>query len=164
MPSAVLESQFKHFGATTSVLEFNETFKSLEINETDSQENTISNIYSKKLYEVQKYLTISDHGYLGYVVMINEQFWNKLPLDIQQQIQRAMDDTTKWLWIKSNELNQEQLREIQQKSNIDIYTLSDKEKKEWMDEMTVIYPEFESTIGTELMTKMEKIREKYLKE
>jgi C4-dicarboxylate-binding protein DctP len=96
--------------------------------------------------------------------MINEQFWNKLPLDIQQQIQRAMDDTTKWLWIKSNELNQEQLKEIQQKSNIDIYTLSDEEKKEWMDEMTVIYPEFESTIGNELMTKMEKIREKYLKD
>jgi C4-dicarboxylate-binding protein DctP len=113
---------------------------------------------------VQKYLTISDHGYLGYVVMINKPFWNKLPLDIQQQIQRAMDDTTKWLWIKSNELNQEQLKEIQQKSNIDIYKLSDEEKKEWMDEMTVIYPEFESTIGTELMTKMEKIREKHLKE
>ncbi|MBT2647720.1 DctP family TRAP transporter solute-binding subunit [Bacillus sp. ISL-34] len=164
MPSEVLKSQFKHFGATTAELEFNETFKSLEIKETDSQENTISNIYSKKLYEVQKYLTISDHGYLGYVVMINKPFWDKLPLDIQLQIQRAMDDTTKWLWFKSNELNQEQLREIQQKSNIDIYTLSDEEKKEWMDEMSVIYPEFESTIGTELMTKMEKIRKKHLKE
>ena len=101
--SSILERQLRQ-------LEFNETFKSLEINETDSQENTISNIYSKKLYEVQKYLTISDHGYLGYVVMINKPFWNKLPLDIQQQIQRAMDDTTKWLWIKSNELNQEQLK------------------------------------------------------
>ncbi|MFJ8071707.1 DctP family TRAP transporter solute-binding subunit [Peribacillus sp. NPDC096447] len=164
MPSAVLETQFKHFGATTAELQFNETYKSLEIKETDSQENTISNIYSKKIYEVQNYLTISDHGYLGYVVMINKPFWNKLPLDIQQQIQRAMDDTTKWLWIKSNELNQEQLREIQQKSNIDIYTLSDEEKKEWMNEMTVIYPDFESTIGTELMTKMKKIREKHLKE
>ncbi|MBK5461629.1 DctP family TRAP transporter solute-binding subunit [Peribacillus sp. TH16] len=162
MPSTVIESQFQHFGATTSKLEFNDTFKSLEINKTDSQENTISNIYSKKLYEVQKYLTISNHGYLGYVVMMNKPFWDKLPVDIQQQIQRAMDDTTNWLWIKSNEMNQAQLREIEKKSNIDIYTLSDEEKKEWMDKMTVIYPEFESTIGTKLMEKMERIREKHL--
>ncbi|MFD6438386.1 DctP family TRAP transporter solute-binding subunit [Peribacillus sp. NPDC060186] len=162
MPSIVIESQFQHFGATTSKLEFNDTFKSLEINNTDSQENTISNIYSKKLYDVQKYLTISNHGYLGYVVMVNEPFWDKLPVDIQQQIQRAMDDTTNWLWIKSNEMNQAQLREIEKKSNIDIYTLSDEEKKEWIDKMTVIYPEFESTIGTELMRKMERIREKHL--
>ncbi|MDQ7862300.1 TRAP transporter substrate-binding protein DctP [Peribacillus frigoritolerans] len=154
MPSAVLESQFKHFGATTSVLEFNETFKSLEIKENGQPGKIRFRISIPRNYmRCKKYLTISDHGYLGYVVMINKPFWNKLPLDIQQQIQRAMDDTTKWLWIKSNELNQEQLREIQQKSNIDIYTLSDEEKNEWMDEMTVIYPEFESTIGTELMTK-----------
>ncbi|KWW20461.1 MULTISPECIES: DctP family TRAP transporter solute-binding subunit [Peribacillus] len=164
MPSAVLESQFEHFGASTSELEFNDTFKSLEINKTDSQENTISNIYSKKLYEVQKYLTISDHGYLGYVVLVNKPFWDQLPPDIRKQIQRAMEDTTKWLWVKSNELNQEQLREIKQKSNIDIYELSDQEKKEWMNELTVIYPEFESMIGPELMRKMEVIREKYVEE
>lgn len=163
MPSSVLESQFQQFGGATSKLDFNDTFKSLESNKTDSQENTISNIYSKKIYEVQKYLTISNHGYLGYVVMMNQSFWNTLPEDIQQQIQRAMDDTSSWLWDKSKEMNQTQLHEIEQQSNIKIYTLSDKEKQEWMEEMAAIYSEFEPIIGKELMDKMDRIREKYVK-
>lgn len=162
MPSPVLESQFQQFGASTSRLEFNDTFKSLEIKNTDSQENTISNIYSKKLYEVQKHLTISNHGYLGYVVMMNESFWEKLPVDIQQQINRAMSDTTSWLWDKSKEMNETQLHDIEKNSNIEIYTLSEKERMEWMEEMTGIYPEFESTIGKELLDKMEVIRDKYI--
>ena len=162
MPSPVLESQFENFGASTSKLEFNDTFKSLEIKKTDSQENTISNIYSKKLYEVQKHLTISDHGYLGYVVMMNQSFWEDLPPDIQRQITRAMDDTSSWLWDKSKEMNQTQLQAIEKNSSIEIYTLSDKERKQWMKEMTSIYPEFEPIIGKDLMGKMEGIREKYI--
>ncbi len=163
MPSKVLKEQFEHFGASVSMLEFNETFQNLEKNNTDSQENTISNIYSKKLYELQKYLTVSDHGFLGYGVLMNEEFWNELPPDIQADIERAMQETTEWLWGKTDEMNHQLLAEIEQKSSISIYTLSPVEKKQWMEEMTAIYPQFEHVIGSELMNKTLAIRKKYIK-
>lgn len=162
MPSKVLKEQFEYFGASVSELEFNETFQNLEKNNTDSQENTISNIYSKKLYKLQKYLTISDHGFLGYGVLMNEEFWNQLPPDIQADIEKAMQETTEWLWVKSDELNHQLLAEIQQSSSISIYTLSPEEKKQWMKEMMAIYPQFEDEIGSKLMTKTMAIREKYI--
>lgn len=162
MPSKVLQEQFEYFGASVSMLEFNETFQNLEKNYTDSQENTISNIYSKKLYELQKYITISNHGFLGYGVLMNEEFWNELPPDIQADIERAMKETTEWLWVESDEMNQQLLEKIEQTSSISIYTLSPIEKKQWMEEMTAIYPQFEHVIGMELMNKIKSIRKKYI--
>ena len=162
MPSKVLQEQFGYFGASVSMLGFNETFQNLEKNYTDSQENTISNIYSKKLYELQKYITISNHGFLGYGVLMNEEFWNELPPDIQADIERAMKETTEWLWVESDEMNQQLLEKIEQTSSISIYTLSPIEKKQWMEEMTAIYPQFEHVIGTELMNKIKSIRKKYI--
>lgn len=162
MPSDVLKEQFEYFGASVSMLEFNETFQNLEKNYTDSQENTISNIYSKKLYELQKYLTISNHGFLGYGVLMNEEFWNELPLDVQADIERAMQETTEWLWVKTDDMNNQLHEKIKQSSTISIYTLSPNEKKQWMEEMTVIYPQFEYAIGTELMDKMKRIRKKHM--
>ncbi|RUQ31996.1 DctP family TRAP transporter solute-binding subunit [Peribacillus cavernae] len=163
MSSKVLEEQFEHFGATTSITGFNDTFKNLEKNRQDSQENTITNINSKKLYQVQKYMTISDHGYLGYAVMVNKPFWDDLPGDIQTDIQKAMDETSNWLWLKSEEMNKQQMQEIKAKSNIKIYTLSESEKREWMEEMTVVYEQFEPSIGKDLMDRMQKIRQKYIR-
>jgi C4-dicarboxylate-binding protein DctP len=161
MPSKVLKEQFEHFGASASMLGFNETFENLEKNNTDSQENTISNIYSKKLYRLQSHLTISDHGFLGYGVLMNQEFWDGLPEDIQAEIERAMQETTEWIWVKSDEMNRQLLAEIEKTSSISIYKLSPAEKKQWMEEMKVIYPQFEPVIGSELMNKMKMIREKY---
>lgn len=162
MPSDVLKEQFEHFGASVSMLEFNETYINLEHNNTDSQENTISNIYSKKLYGVQRHLTISDHGFLGYAVLMNQDFWNQLPKDIQQEIERAMNETTKWLWVKADVMNRQALEEIQKSSSIKIYQLSPEEKRIWMKEMSAIYPQFEPLIGPELLDKMMKTRNKYM--
>ncbi|PLT32421.1 C4-dicarboxylate ABC transporter [Bacillus sp. V5-8f] len=161
MKSRVLEEQFRHFGATTSMTAFNDTFRNLEKNQLDSQENTISNINSKKLYQVQKYMTISDHGYLGYAVLVNKQFWDGLPRDIKEDIEKAMAETTDWLWDKSQEMNTQQMQEIKSNSNIQIYQLTEDEKKEWMREMTVVYEEFEPSIGKDLMERAQLIRNKY---
>lgn len=162
MPSKVLERQFEQFGASTSVLGFNDTFRNLEGNNLNSQENTISNINSKKLYQVQKHLTISDHGYLGYAVVVNKQFWDQLPQDIQVRVSKAMDETSSWLWSASQELNQKQLDQIRNTSDINIYKLSEEEKKQWMKEMEFIYPEFEKQIGHDLLKKALEIRNKHV--
>ena len=75
---------------------FNQVYRSMESGQVDGGENTISNIYSKKMYQVQKYLTISNHAYLGYGVLMNKVFWEKLSADQQKTINEAMQETTIW--------------------------------------------------------------------
>ena len=162
MPSNVIEAQFDEFGAKASVLPFNQTFPYLESKKIDGQENTISNIYSKKIYEVQKYMTISNHGYLGYAVLINNKFWNNLPKEIQRQILDALNETSEWLWETSEELNKAQLAKIKENSTIEIYVLSNEERREWMEKFSPIYKQFEDEIGSDLLNKISRLRNKYL--
>jgi hypothetical protein len=60
----------------------------------DGTENPMSNLYTQKMHEVQKHLTLSDHGYLGYAVIVNKKFWEDLPADIRATLTKAMDDAT----------------------------------------------------------------------
>lgn len=112
MQSDVIEDQFKLLGATPHQESFNSTFQLLENNIVDGEENTISNIYSKKFYNVQDYLTISSHGYLGYAVMTEEHFWNAQTSETRRILTEAMKETTEWNETYAEEMNKEQLEEI----------------------------------------------------
>ncbi len=78
MSSKVLEAQFKAVDANPQVLPFSEVYSALQQGVVDACENPLSNFYTKKFYEVQSDLTLSNHGYLGYLVVTNKIFWNKL--------------------------------------------------------------------------------------
>jgi C4-dicarboxylate-binding protein DctP len=86
MSSKVLEEQFKAVGAIPQVMPFSEVYSALQQGVIDGQENTNSNIYTKKFYEVQKYMTVSNHGYLGYMVVMSKKFWESLPKDLQEAV------------------------------------------------------------------------------
>ncbi|MBE1441660.1 DctP family TRAP transporter solute-binding subunit [Paenibacillus sp. OAS669] len=161
MRSKLLDAEFRLFDMRTTEMPFNQVYRNLENGTVDGGENSISNIYTKKFYQVQKYLTISNHGYLGYAVLMNRTFWKKLPADIQQQIQEAMEETTEWANQNAILMNQKQLEEIRNESRIQIYTLSLEERKEWMDAWEPIYTQYESYIGTELIKKIRKLQQKY---
>ena len=77
--SKVLEAQFRLLGATPQVMAFSEVYQALQTGVVDGQENTASNIYTQKMHEVQKYTTLTNHGYIGYVVVVNKKFWDGLP-------------------------------------------------------------------------------------
>src|SRR5699024_2665417 len=89
MPGAVIQEQFNQLNASTSILPFNKTYQNLKVDFVDGQENTLSNINTKKFYEHQQYLTISNHGYLGYGVLMNRDFWNGLSSQVQESINEA---------------------------------------------------------------------------
>ncbi|MFC0271061.1 DctP family TRAP transporter solute-binding subunit [Metabacillus herbersteinensis] len=147
MPSGIIEEQFKLLNAESIVVPFNEVYKSLEENKFDGQENTISNIYSKRLYERQDYMTVSNHGFLGYTVLMNKDFWNKLPSDVQTDLEDAMNETTQWILKESEQLNQGQLNEIKEKSTIKIHYLSDQEKVEWSKKLQPAYETYKSWVS-----------------
>jgi len=81
MPAAVIQEQFRAFGATPTMIDFKELYSALQQNVVDGQENPIASIASMRLFEVQKYLTLSDHGFLAYAFMFNKPFLDKLPKD-----------------------------------------------------------------------------------
>jgi tripartite ATP-independent transporter DctP family solute receptor len=154
MPGEVIEEQFHLLHAESVVTSFNEVYRSLETQEVDGQENTISNIYSKSLYKVQKNLTLSNHGYLGYAVIINNEFWNKLSPDIQKQIQAAMKETTNWIFDESKQMNESQLEDIKQHGYINIYELPDENKEKWIQTFQPLYEKVSEDVGKELINKI----------
>ena len=92
--SKVLEAQFRALGAIPQVMAFSEVYQALQTGVVDGQENTPSNIYTQKMHEVQKYMTMTNHGYIGYVVVVNKKFWDGLPADIRGQLEKAMNEAT----------------------------------------------------------------------
>ncbi|WP_017756192.1 TRAP transporter substrate-binding protein [Calidifontibacillus oryziterrae] len=154
MPSKGLEEQFRMLGARTNVMPFNQVYRNFETRYIDGGENTISNIYSKRFYTVQEYMTLSNHGYLGYAVLINQAFWDSLSKDIQEAIIVAMDETTDWLFEHNVEINEQQLRAIRNGSDIQIHELTEEERKKWIDFFEPMYKEHAIKYGDKWLTEI----------
>ncbi|MBB6447316.1 TRAP transporter substrate-binding protein [Bacillus benzoevorans] len=152
MPGHVLKRQFYVLGAKPISTAFTEVFSSLEKQVVDGQENTISNIYSKGLYQYQPYLTLSNHGVLGYAVIVNQEFWNSLPQDIRPQIEDAMKESTLWNMEMSVQMNKTQLEELRKMENLHIYKLPADAKARWMERFKPLYREVEQETDPELIT------------
>ena len=92
--SKVLDAQMRALGANPQVLAFSEVYQALQTGVVDGTENPPSNMYTQKMHEVQKYVTVSNHGYLGYAVIVNKKFWDGLPPDIRTALDKAMKEAT----------------------------------------------------------------------
>ncbi|XEC93330.1 DctP family TRAP transporter solute-binding subunit [Paenibacillus tarimensis] len=153
-PSQLLESQFQALGAGTVRIPFNEVYGNLARGTADGLENTISNIVSKGLYRVQKYMTISNHGYLGYAVIVNGQFWDGLSEEHQQQLQQAFEDTTEWINRKTAAMDERQLSIVEKSGRVAIHYLTEEERALWVERFKPLYAQYEKTIGRELMAEI----------
>ncbi|MCM3764960.1 DctP family TRAP transporter solute-binding subunit [Neobacillus niacini] len=142
MPSPIIAEQFKALGAKPIEVPFDQLYTSLQEEAFDGQENTISNIYSRRIYGMQKYMTVSNHGFLGYAVLMNKEFWDSLPEQVQRDINEAMAETTSWMVSESLRVNREQLGLIEQQSSIDIDYLSEQEQKKWFKALKPVYHKF----------------------
>ncbi|NDI33260.1 DctP family TRAP transporter solute-binding subunit [Chengkuizengella sediminis] len=164
MPSELIEKQYSLLDVNPSKIPFNLTYQSLEDHIVDGTENTLSNIYSKKFYRVQNHLTISNHGFLGYIVLMNNDYWNQLPPDIQQVVIESMAEASEMIQKKSIELNLQSFENIKKDSDIEIYELKEKEKKQWVEELQPVYELYESEFDNDLIDELHKIQEKYEEE
>ena len=94
--SKVLDAQMRSLSALPQVMAFSEVYQALQTGVVDGTENPPSNMYTQKIHEVQKYATLSDHGYLGYAVIVNKKFWESLSADIRGKLEAAMTEATKY--------------------------------------------------------------------
>ena len=147
MSSELISKQFSLLGATPITTTFGDVFYQIENNFIQAQENTISNLYSKGFHTYEKYITVSNHGIMGYAVMINESFWKSLDSEIQQHILDALDEMSDWQFETSIAMNNTSLQELSVNPNVHLHYLTDEERHSWKQAFTPIYDSFSREIN-----------------
>ena len=150
-PSDVLEAQFRALGANPQKMAFSEVYQALQTGVVDGQENTWSNIYSQKYYEVQKTIAQTNHGVIDYMVITNAKWWNGLPADIRNGLQKAMDEATAFGNGKANEFNERDRQRIVDAGKAKIQVLSKDDIAAWRKAMEPVWKKFEGDIGKDLI-------------
>ncbi len=154
--SKVLEAQMRALGANPQVLAFSEVYQALQTGVVDGTENPPSNMYTQKMHEVQKHLTVSNHGYLGYAVIVNKKFWDGLPADIRASLETAMRDATTYEKAIAQRDNDLAMDAIKKSGKTTIYPLSVKEQAEWRKALLPVHKEMEGRIGKDLISAINK--------
>ncbi|HVJ51812.1 MAG TPA: TRAP transporter substrate-binding protein [Aliidongia sp.] len=154
--SKVLEAQFKALGALPQVLPFSDVYQALQTGVVDGSENTPSNMYTQKHFEVQKYGTISNHGYIGYAVIVNKKFWDGLPADIRGQLEKAMADATAYTNELSQKENDDALAAMKASGRITFIELTAKEKAAWEKALEPVTAEMTPRIGKDTIDAFKK--------
>jgi len=154
--SKVLESEMRTLGAIPQVMAFSEVYQALQTGVVDGTENPPSNFYTQKMHEVQKHMTISNHGYLGYAVIVNKKFWDGLPADIRTKLEGAMKEATKYNNQIAQRENEEALAAVRKSGKTTIYDLPLEEQAEWRRALLPVQKEMESRIGKDLIEAINK--------
>lgn len=149
--SRVLQAQFKALGSLPQVMAFSEVYQALQTGVVDGQENTWSNIYTQKMHEVQKYITETNHGYIGYVVIVNKKFWDDLPADIRGQLSKAMKEATDFNNAQSRKENDDALAEIRKSGKSEIIKLTPEQDEAMRKAMEPVYKDAASRVGQPLI-------------
>ena len=155
-PSRVLEAQMEALGATPLPLAFSDVYTALETGLVDGTENPPSNLYSKKMHEVQKYVAVTNHGYLGYAVIVNRKFWNSLPADLRMTLERCMVDATRKNDDEAEKLNASALIKVKQFKNTQVHSLSAAEIEIWRKTLEPVHRRMESRISKDLINSIRK--------
>ena len=154
--SKVLEANMRSLGALPQVMAFSELYQGLQSGVVDGCENTPSNVYTQKLYEVQKHVTVSNHGHIAYAVVVNKKFWDGLPADIRSVLDSAMRDATTYANALADTENRDALDKIRASGKSTVYALTPAETAEWKKAMFVVHKEMEERVGKETILTVQK--------
>ena len=154
--SKVLDSQMRSVGANPQVMAFSEVYQALQTGVVNGTENPPSNLYTQKMHEVQKYVTLSDHGYLGYAVIVNKKFWASLPADIRTILEGAMKDATIYANEMARKDNDEALAAVKKSGKSQFITLTPQERAQWKKTMDKAHKENMGRIGADLVQEVYK--------
>jgi C4-dicarboxylate-binding protein DctP len=149
--SKVLEAQMKALGASPQVMAFSEVYQALQTGVVDGTENPPSNLYTQKMHEVQKYVTKSDHGYLGYAVIVNKAFWEGLPADIRTALEEAMVESTAYADEIAKQENDDSLAKVAASGKSEIIELTPEQKASWKKTLAKVHKEMADRVGADLI-------------
>ncbi|MDD2852922.1 MAG: TRAP transporter substrate-binding protein [Desulfuromonadaceae bacterium] len=154
--SKVLDAEMRSVGAMPQVMAFSEVYQALQTGVVDGTENPPSNLYTQKMFEVQKYVTMSNHGYLGYAVLVNKKFWMGLPADIRTILDGCMKDATNFANSVAKKDNDEAMAAVKKSGKSQIITLTPQERAAWKKTMDKAHKESMSRIGADVVNEVYK--------
>lgn len=156
-PSDVLDSTMKALGARPRPLEFSEVYSSLKAGVVDGTEGPVSNFYTQNLHRAQKYLTVSDHGYIGYAVIVHKKFWSGLPAEIRTTLEGAMRDASIYANQVAQQGNAAALEAVKATGQTQIIELSADEKAAWRTAVDKVYKSGVGDIDKDLLARVLKV-------
>ena len=150
--SKVLDAQTRAMGASPQVTNFADAYQALKSGAADATENPPSNLLTQRMYEVQKHITVTNHGYLGYAVIVNKKFWESLPADLRLELEAAMKAATRYANEIAQQENNEALASLKKMSGLKVYYPTQAELAEWRRALMPVQREIELRVGADLLS------------
>lgn len=152
MESPIIISQFKALGANPTPIDFGELYSSLQLGVVDGQENPLVTIVSSKFYEVQTNLTLSEHAYLGHVLIFSDDWYSKLPEDIQEILYEKGREIAVWQRQAVQDEEKNYLQTIKD-AGVNVVELSPEQKEEMKEVTLSVHQEYVKLFGNEILDK-----------
>lgn len=150
MDSEILEAEIGALGGVSYQSAFSDVFHLLAEGKMDGQENTASNIYTQEYHTVQRYMTLSNHGYLGYLVIVNQKFWEGLSWPVRKKITAILKEVSLGVREKAVAFNQHALAELKQyassRDSFEIVHLTPNERNALRNAVSSVEKQFEDLI------------------
>ena len=146
----MLQAQFEALGANPQKMSFKEVYGALQTGVIDGQENTWSNIYGQKFFEVQDGVTESNHGIIDYLVVTSTEWWDGLPGDVRDQLATILAEVTEARNAESTAINEENKKLIMQAGGT-VRTLTGEQRAAWVKAMSPVWDKFKGDVGEDLI-------------
>jgi C4-dicarboxylate-binding protein DctP len=159
--SKVLDAQMRALGAMPQVMAFSEVYQALQTGVVDGTENPPSNMYTQKMHEVQKHGTVTNHGYLGYAVIVNKKFWEGLPADVRAILEGAMNESTRFANAIAQTENDDALAAMKASGKTEFYQPTKDEIEVWRKALLPVHKDMEGRVGADLIKAIYKEAEKF---
>ncbi|MBU2713899.1 TRAP transporter substrate-binding protein [Zooshikella harenae] len=159
MASDVLAAQFQVVNANPVKKPFSEVFTLLQTKAIDGQENTWSNIYSKKFFEVQSHITETDHGVLDYIVVTSKEFWSGLPDEIRPIVEKSLQEAIDYGNKVALEKDEQDKLAIITSKKSKVIELSSAQRQQWKQAMAPVWKEFQDEIGVDLIKAAQEVNQ-----
>ena len=154
--SKVLEAEIRELKALPQVMPFSEVYQALQTGVVDGTENPISNFYTQKMFEVQKYLTITNHGYLGYAVVVNQKFWEALPADVRDQLEKAVQEASEYANSIAKADNDKDLQSVIATGKTEVTVLTPEQLDAFKKALAPVVGKMASRIGQQTIDAVQK--------
>ena len=149
--SKVLEEEIRSIAGIPQVMAFSEVYQALQTGVVDGTENPISNFWTQKMHEVQKHLTLTNHGYLGYAVIVNKKFWDGLPAEVRGELEQAMKEATVYANKIAQEENDLSLAGVKKSGKTAVYEPTKDERFALKKAMAPVHIKMADRVGKETL-------------
>jgi len=150
-PSDVLVAQFEALDASPQKMAFSEVYGALQTKVVDGQENTWSNIYGKKFFEVQDGVTETNHGIIDYLVVTSTEWWEGMDSDVRSQLSTILEEVTTTRNAESTQVNMDARQAVLDAGGV-VRELSDEQRAAWVESLKPVWEQFSGDVGEEMIS------------